>query len=62
MAAHKFRVGQKVALVRGRVAGPADPSKFEIVRTLPESGGNNQYRVRSLADGHERVVMEPELA
>ena len=61
MAAHKFKVGQKVALVWGRVAGPGVPGKFEIVRTLPESGGNNLYRVRSLADGHERVVMEPEL-
>jgi hypothetical protein len=61
MPRHKFRVGQKVDLVRGRAAGTIAPGKFEIVRTLPESGGNNQYRVRSLADGHERVVVEPEL-
>jgi hypothetical protein len=62
MTAHKFKVGQKVELLWGRVAGPSVPGRFEIVRTLPESAGNNQYRVRSLADGHERVVTEPELA
>jgi hypothetical protein len=37
-------------------------AQFEIVRQLPESGGRNQYRVRSLADRHERVVAETELA
>lgn len=61
MGTHKYKVGQKVMLVRGRSSGPTDPGRFEIVRTLPESGGTYQYRVRSLADGHERVVVEPEL-
>ena len=26
------------------------------------SGGNNQYRIKSLKDGHERIVKESDLA
>ena len=58
---HKFKAGQKVNLVFGRSSGPAPSGKFEIVRTLPETGGTNQYRVRSVADGQERVVAEFEI-
>lgn len=34
---------------------------FEVVRILPAERGNNQYRIRSVVDGHERVVMEGEI-
>lgn len=55
MPAHKFKTGQKVTVTDRR-------GQFEIIRLLPETGGRNQYRVRSLADRHERVVVETELA
>lgn len=57
----KFSVGQSVELV----AGPHRLSplgRFEIVRLMPTEHGSRQYRIRSQADGHERMVVEAELA
>ncbi|HWE73752.1 MAG TPA: hypothetical protein VG328_11380 [Stellaceae bacterium] len=57
----KFRIGQSVELV----AGPHRLSplgRFEIVRLMPAEHGLRQYRIRSLTDGHERMVIEAELA
>jgi hypothetical protein len=62
MGSHKFKLGQMVGIVGGRRQGSVPAGRFEIVRLLPETGGSNQYRVRSKHDGHERVVMESELA
>ena len=62
MGSHKFKLGQMVSIVGGRRQGAMPGGRFEIVRLLPETGGSNQYRVRSKHDGHERVVMESELA
>lgn len=61
MEAHKFKLGQLVSIVGGRRQGAMPGGRFEIVRLLPETGGSNQYRVRSKQDGHERVVLESEL-
>lgn len=62
MEAHKFKVGQSVVLLRNREAHLKPLGTFEIVRIMPTEHGNRQYRIRSTADGHERVVMEDELA
>lgn len=62
MVAHKFKVGQKmnVTLIgRGRNAGAG---LFEIVRLMPVDTSGHQYRIRSMSDGHERIVVEAELA
>lgn len=40
----------------------APTDTFEIVRLLPSEHGNPQYRIKSLRDGHERVVTESDLA
>jgi hypothetical protein len=61
MGSHKFKLGQLVSIIVSRRQGAAPGGRFEIVRLLPESAGNNQYRVRSKNDGHERVVTETEL-
>lgn len=61
MESHKFKLGQLVSIVGGRRQGAMPGGRFEIVRLLPETGGSNQYRVRSKHDGHERVVLESEL-
>lgn len=56
----KFSVGQSVELT----AGPHRLSplgRFEIVRLMPSEHGLRQYRIRSLTDGHERMVIEAEL-
>jgi hypothetical protein len=57
---HKFKVGHKVALIHSRLY-PTSRDRFEIVRVLPADQGNKQYRIRSMLDGHERVVTEGEL-
>lgn len=61
MASHKFKINQSVELIASYLR--LKPlGRFSIVRPLPTEHGVLQYRVRSLTDGHERVVMESELA
>ncbi len=60
MIAHKFKAGQTVTVVARRYESRIS-GRFEIVRLLPEEHGSSQYRIKSLSDGHERVVMESEL-
>jgi hypothetical protein len=42
-------------------SGTPDGS-FRVVSLMPEYLGNYQYRVQSVADGHERVAAEGEIA
>ena len=60
MNAHKFKPGQTVEFLRGDTL-QKPLGTFEIVRLMPTEHGVRQYRIRSLADGHERVVNEIEL-
>ena len=58
---HKFKLGESVEIA------PSDLrlkqlGAFKIVRVLPSERGIQQYRVKSAMDGHERVVMESDLA
>jgi hypothetical protein len=58
--AHKFKAGQAVTVAPRRY-DPRLGGNFEVVRILPAERGNNQYRIRSVTDGHERVVIEGEI-
>jgi hypothetical protein len=60
MAAHKFKVGHLVTLHSKRHGVWAE--RFEVVRLLPPENRDFQYRIKSTRDGHERVVLENELA
>ena len=62
MSTHKFTVGQTVQFSPDRSQGNGGRGRFKVVRLLPESAQVLQYRVKSLADGHERVVREDQLA
>jgi len=57
---HKFRAGQTVTLLPNRYGSNRNGS-FEVTRLLPEEHGINHYRLKSVADGHERVAAEDEL-
>jgi hypothetical protein len=58
MEQHKFKVGQTVELLHK----PEDKlGKFEITRIMPIEHGQRLYRIKCLADGHERVALESEL-
>ncbi len=60
MKARKYRTGQTVTMVPGR-ARAVPKGRFEVTRLLPVEQGHYQYRIRSVVDGHERVVLESEL-
>jgi hypothetical protein len=59
---YKFKIGQVVTFSPA-VPGSADRDvKFEILRLLPAERGVNQYRLKAVIDGHERVALESELS
>jgi hypothetical protein len=61
MTTHKFQAGQTVEIVSRRFTTHT-AGAFTVVRPLPsERGTENQYRIRSRADGQERVVGEYDL-
>jgi hypothetical protein len=61
MSMHRFKIGQHVRISAG--AGmPLKNGPYKIVALLPPTEGSNQYRVRSAAEPHDRVVAERALA
>ena len=59
---HRFKVGQTV--VAPTISGPSamiPRGQHLIVRLLPVSGRDPQYRIRSSVDGHDRVVKESQI-
>jgi hypothetical protein len=62
---HRFAVGQTVRFSpdrNDRHQLGSGQGRFKIVRLLPAEASVLQYRVKSQADGHERVVREDQLA
>ena len=60
MTAHQFHVGQTVRLWRPGFYAAA--GAYEIRAVLPEEDGRRRYRIKSLIEPHERVVLEHELS
>jgi hypothetical protein len=60
MMAHKFRIGQRVTLTSKWLSDRG--GTFTIVRQMPKDSGDFQYRIKSIVDGHERMVLEAELS
>ena len=61
MATHKFRVGQTVHLVNTPFDRNVPSGEYEIVRRLPESNRELQYRIKGSHEAHERLVNESQL-
>jgi len=61
MAQHKYVAGQSVRFTPDRNTDAGARGTYTIVRTLPESEGSPQYRVKAKVDGRERVVREDQL-
>ncbi|HKT19667.1 MAG TPA: hypothetical protein VJR47_16575 [Stellaceae bacterium] len=60
MERHKFELGQSVEFVASELR--LKPlGLFKIVRVMPSERGIQQYRIKSVTDGHERVAMESDL-
>ncbi len=61
MNAHKFSVGQTVLFWPGKMGSAVPKLRFKVVRLLPAEQNDQQYRIKSEADGHERVAKESQL-
>ena len=61
MPDHRYKVGQTVMAPSGGPYAMIPRGPHVIVRLMPSSAGEPQYRVRSSADGLERVVLESQL-
>jgi hypothetical protein len=61
MPAHKFKVGQMVDFVPSNRAMPASARSYKIVRVLPTEGGEQLYRIKTIAEVFERIARESEL-
>jgi hypothetical protein len=57
----KFLVGQNVRFVSGIVGRPGAGGNYKIVRVLPLEGDEQQYRIKSMSEPHERVARESQL-
>lgn len=62
IAAHKFEVGQALYYSPSVFEPATLQGIYRVVRLLPADGGDNQYRLKSESDGHERVVREGQVA
>ncbi|MDR3515511.1 MAG: hypothetical protein P4M00_06830 [Azospirillaceae bacterium] len=58
---HMFKVGQTLFFSPSIFEAATRRGNYRVVALLPADGGDNQYRVKSATDGHERVVRESQL-
>jgi hypothetical protein len=58
---HKFKVGQTVGFTTGRFGRGDTNGIYKVTKLLPPEGDDNQYRIKSAAEPHERVVKESQL-
>lgn len=61
MKAHKYKVGDYVRIA-ARPAWSVPAGRYQVIRQMPPEGDHNQYRVRFVDDGHERMVKENDLS
>ncbi|MCW5696481.1 MAG: hypothetical protein KIS96_07055 [Bauldia sp.] len=59
--AHRFHPGQRVTLTVRPTLSDAARGVYLVVRQLPATGDDNQYRIKSEVERHERVVRESQL-
>ena len=62
MSDHKFKVGQSVSYTTGPFGRASATSIYMITALLPPHGEDQQYRIKSPNEPHERVAKESELA
>jgi hypothetical protein len=61
MPNHKFKVGQMVDFVPSNRAMPASARSYKVLRVLPTEGGEQLYRIKTIAEAFERIARESEL-
>ena len=61
MAQAKFKVGQMVDFNPARATIPASTREYKVLRLLPIEGGEQKYRIKTIAEQFERIAKESEL-
>ena len=61
MPCHRFKVGQTVVAPSGVRDALIPRGPYVIVRLLPPIDDEPHYRVKSVADGHERALLESQI-
>ena len=59
--AHKFRVGDNVHIIAGLLGRGDAGGVYKVVRVLPTEGDEQQYRIKSANEPHERVAKQSQL-
>jgi len=59
---HKFKVGQSVNYASGPFGAGGANNVYKVTQLLPPEGDDFQYRIKSLAEPHERVAKESQLS
>ena len=58
---HKFKVGDNVRYTSGPYGRAVADAVYKVTQLLPPQGDEQQYRIKSSDEPHERVVKESEL-
>jgi len=58
---HKFKVGESVLYTSGPYGRGGASSAYTVTQLLPPEGDDQQYRIKSADEPHERVVKESQL-
>ena len=61
IVAHKFRVGDNVQVIAGLLGRGDGGGVYQVVRLLPSDGDEQQYRIKSATEPHERVAKQSQL-
>jgi hypothetical protein len=61
VSGHKFKIGQSVNYTSRPFGAGNASGVYKITQLLPPEGDDFQYRIKSAAEPHERVVKESEL-
>jgi hypothetical protein len=59
--AHKFRIGQTVHFTSGAFARGGATGVYKVTQLLPTEGDEQQYRIKSATEPHERVAKQSQL-
>jgi hypothetical protein len=57
----KFQPGDRVSFMSNTVGRPGSAEDYVIIRPLPLERGEQQYRIKSAGEQHERVATESQL-
>lgn len=57
----KFKVGQMVDFMPTNRSVPSSVRSYKVLRVLPNEGGEQLYRIKTIGEAFERVARESEL-